>query len=209
MFGWKHFRVSKNSNLSGSPLLTRLVAVAGKFEMPFHYRGLPFVAHEKVLHQTVLQPTILIPSPYIHGPCRRFRGDQNDEDTRTFCGKFLYSAITSIDNAQHKNCLSSGIDDRPGRDLFRVLKRSPISQPYTLGLRRGYSDGKAVGNTTGLQRRFSLLQSLCRALGQTEASSNFEVLSTTRPRFEPHEQRSNRHEASAQTTMPHVRQLWH
>ena len=63
-----------------------------------------------------------------------FRGDQNDEDTRTFCGKFLYNAIGSTDNAQHKNCPSSGIDDRPGRDLFRVLKRSPISQPHTLGL---------------------------------------------------------------------------
>jgi len=118
---------------------------------------------------------------YIYGPCRRFRGDQNDEDTRTFCGKFLYNAIASTDNVttQHKNCSSSGIDDRPGRDLFRVLKRSPISQPHTLGLRRGYTDGKAVGNTTGFRRRLhphwriSLLQSLCRALGQTEASSNF------------------------------------
>jgi len=86
----------------------------------------------------------------IHGPCRRFRGDQNDEDMRTFCRKFLYNAIASTDNAQHTNCPSSCIDDRPGRDLFRVLKRSPISQPHTLGLRRGYSDGKAVGNMTGL-----------------------------------------------------------
>jgi len=116
---------------------------------------------------------------YIHGPCRRFRGDQNDEDMRTFRGKFLYNAIASTDNAQHKNCPFSGIDDRPGRDLFRVLKRSPISQPHTLRLWRGYSDGKAVGNTTGLRRRLhphwriSLLQSLCRALSQTEASSNF------------------------------------
>jgi len=32
---------------------------------------------------------------YIHGPCHRFRGDHNDEDTRTFCGKFLYNAIAS------------------------------------------------------------------------------------------------------------------
>jgi len=72
----------------------------------------------------------------IHGPCRRFRGDQNDEDTRTFCGNFLYNAIASTNNAtaQHKNCPSSGIDDRPGRDLFRVLKSSPISQSHTLGL---------------------------------------------------------------------------
>ena len=35
-----------------------------------------------------------------------------------FCGKFLYNAIASTDNVQHKNCPSSGIDDRPGRDLF-------------------------------------------------------------------------------------------
>jgi len=55
---------------------------------------------------------------YKHGPCRRFRGDQNDEDTRTCCGKFLYNAIASTDNAQHKNSPSSGIDDRPDRDLF-------------------------------------------------------------------------------------------
>jgi len=116
---------------------------------------------------------------YIHGPCRRFRSHHNDEGTRTFCGKFLYNAIASTDNAQHKNCPSSGMDDRLGRDLFRVLKRSPILKPHTLRLRRGYSDGKAVGNMTGLRRRLhphwriSLLQSLCRALGQTEASSNF------------------------------------
>ena len=118
---------------------------------------------------------------YIHGPCCRFCGHQNDEDTRTFCRKFLYNAIASTDNvtAQHKNCCSSGIDDRPSRDLFGVLKRSPISQPHTLGLRRDYSDGKAVATTTGLRRRLhphwriSLLPSLSRALGQTEASSNF------------------------------------
>jgi len=76
----------------------------------------------------VLATTLNYNSIVIHGPCRRFRGDQNDEDTRTFCGKFLYSAIATTDNvtAQHKNCPTSGIDDRPGRDLFRVLKRSPI-----------------------------------------------------------------------------------
>ena len=106
----------------------------------------------------------LIIIPFLHtwpmSLSRRFRGDQNDKDTRTFCGniKFLYNAIASTDNvtAQHKNCPSCGIDDRPGRDLFRVLKRSPISQPHTLGLRRGYSDGKAVvGKTTGLRIYFS------------------------------------------------------
>jgi len=61
----------------------------------------------------------------LHGPFCRFRGDQNDEDTRTFCRKFLYNAIASTDNvtAQHKNCPSSDIDNCPGRVLFRVLKR--------------------------------------------------------------------------------------
>ena len=74
---------------------------------------------------------------------------------KTQCWKFLYNAITSTDyvTAQHKYCPSSSIGDRPGRDLFIVLMRSPISQLHTLGLRRGYSDGKAVGNTTGLRRR--------------------------------------------------------
>jgi len=69
---------------------------------------------------------------YIHGPCHRFRGDQNDEDTRTFCGMFLYNAFASTDNAQQKNCPSRGIDDRPGRDLFRVLMRSPMTTQYSL-----------------------------------------------------------------------------
>jgi len=119
---------------------------------------------------------------YIHGPRRRFRGDQNEKDTKTFCGKFLYNAIASTDNAQHKNCPSSGIDDRPGRHLFRVLKRSPISQPHARGLRRGYSDGKAVGNMTGLRRRLhpywriSLLQSLRRALARLKQVPILKVL---------------------------------
>jgi len=87
--------------------------------------------------------------------------------------------VTDNVTAQHKNCPSSAFDDRPGRHLFKVLKRPPISQPHALGRRRGCSDGKARGNTIGLRRRLhpywrvSLLQSLCRALGQTEASSNF------------------------------------
>ena len=124
----------------------------------------------------LMSGTVISMCSFCWWPCLRFRGDQNDED---FEEKFLYNAIASTDNAQHKNCPSSGIDDRPGRDSFRVLKISPISQPHTLGLRQGYSYGKAVGNTTGLRWRLhphwriSLLQSLCRALGQTEASSNF------------------------------------
>ena len=44
--------------------------------------------------------------------------------------------------AQHKNCASSTFDDGPGRDLFRVLKRSPIPRPHALVLRWTCSDGK-------------------------------------------------------------------
>jgi len=72
---------------------------------------------------------------------------------------------------------SIAFDDRPGRNLFRVLKRLPISQPHALGLRRSYSDGKAGSNTTVLRIKLyphwrdSLLQLLCQALGQTEANS--------------------------------------
>jgi len=74
-------------------------------------------------HKAYLNPLIcskIESAPYI--------AYQNDEDTRIFCGKFLYNAIASTDNEQHKNCPSSGNDDRPGRNLFRVLKRSSISQ---------------------------------------------------------------------------------
>ena len=67
--------------------------------------------------------------------------------------KFLDCYFTKCtDNAQHRQCTTQELSF-PGRDLFRVLKRWPISQPHTLGLRRGYSDGKAVCNTTGLRRR--------------------------------------------------------
>ena len=55
-------------------------------------------------------------------------------------------------NCEYRQCTTQELSFQ-GRDLFRVLKKSPISQPHTLGLRRGYSDGKAVGNTTGLRRR--------------------------------------------------------
>ena len=144
---------------------------------------------------------------------RRSERRRHENILRKVLIQILYNAIASTDNVQHKNCPSSGIDDRPGRDLFRVLKRSPISQPHTLGLRWGYSNGKAVDNTTRLRRRLhphwriSLLQSLWRALGQTEASSNILGLGTIQPRFEPHEQRPTRHEASALTTRPHVRYI--
>jgi len=108
-------------------------------------------------------------------------------------GKFLHNAIctshcTHTVTAQQLSfeCLRRS----PGQrfDLFKVLKRSPISRPHALGIRRSCSDGKARGSTTGLRRRLhpywkvSLLQSLYRALGQTEASSNIQVL--TRSRFE-------------------------
>ena len=51
-----------------------------------------------------------------------------------------YKVIDNV-TAQHKNCPSSAIVDR--RDLFRLLKRQPISRLHALGLRRSCSDGKA------------------------------------------------------------------
>ena len=90
-------------------------------------------------------------------------------------------------NCEYRQCTTQElsfqcIDDRPGRDLFRVLKRSPIAQPHTLGLRRGYSDGKAIGNTTGLRRRLhlhwriSLLQNYAERLARLKQVPIFKVL---------------------------------
>ena len=95
------------------------------------------------------------PPTWIHHPCAHTwpMPSLSRRSERRRHENILYNAIASTDKAQHKNCPSSGIDDRPGRDLFRVLKRSPVSQPHALGLRRGYSDGKTVGNTTGHRRR--------------------------------------------------------
>ena len=64
---------------------------------------------------------------YTHGPCRRFRGNQDVDDTRTFLRKVLTQLnceymVTDNVTAQHKNCPCSGIDDRPGRDLFRGVE---------------------------------------------------------------------------------------
>ena len=90
-----------------------------------------------------------------------------------------FAAIRTTKTREHKNCPSSASTIARAEICLGCWRESPISQPHTLGLRRGYSDGKAVGNTTGLRRRLHphwrifLLQSLCRALGQTEASSNF------------------------------------
>jgi len=75
------------------------------------------------------------------------------------CGK--YNSIASTDNvtAQYKNCL--------------VQLEDQVCAVEKMG------EEIAVDNTTGLRRRLhphwriSLLQSLCRAFGQTEASSNF------------------------------------
>jgi len=45
---------------------------------------------------STLQVTLIEFEQLLHGPCHCFRGDQNDEDTRTFCGKFLYNAIAQL-----------------------------------------------------------------------------------------------------------------
>jgi len=74
------------------------------------------------------------------------RDSLNDEDTGTSVESFYTTQF-----AHHKNYRpSSAFDDRPGINLCRVLKKSPISRPHALGLRRGETDGKTGSNTTGL-----------------------------------------------------------
>ena len=93
----------------------------------------------------------ILPS-LLHGPFHRFLRRSERRRHENILRKVLTNAIAGTDNvtAQNKNCPSSAFNDRPGKDLFRVLKRLPISQPHILGLRRGCTDGKAVGNTAGL-----------------------------------------------------------
>jgi len=70
------------------------------------------------------------------GPCRRFRDDQNSEDTRTFAESF-YTPQLRVQGyrviAQNKNCPSSAFDDRPGRDLFEGVE---AMAHFSTGLRR-------------------------------------------------------------------------
>jgi len=129
--------------------------------------------------------------------------------TKTFLRNVL--AQRNYEYCTTQELSSSTFHDFPGRDLFRVLKRSPISQLHALGLRWSCSDGKARSNTTWLRRRLhphcgvSLLQSLCRALGQTEASYNFKVLARPGRDSNHAEQRPTSHEASALATWQQVR----
>ena len=116
-------------------------------------------------------------------------------------------------HSNNNSCASSAFDDLRDRDLFRVLKRSPISRPHAIGLRRRCSDGKTRGNTTGLRRRLhsdwriSLLQSSWR-LARLKQVPIFKVL--VRPgRDSNHvEPRPTGHEASALPTRPHVRMIY-
>jgi len=79
----------------------------------------------------------------------------------------------------------------PGRDLIRVLKRSPISQPHTLGLRRGYweADGKAVGNTTKIA---SALENFPAAVIMTSAWPDWSKFQYLRSWHDPAEIRTTR-----------------
>ena len=78
---------------------------------------------------------------------------------------FAESSYTDSVTAQHKNCPSSGIDDRPGRDLFNLgcwrdrpfLNRThlvfdeviPISRQHDRTPSRQHDRTPTVGNTTG------------------------------------------------------------
>ena len=50
--------------------------------------------------------------------------------TREHFAEISYTTQLRVQTNAQQNCPSSGIDERPGRDLFS-LKRSPISQPHT------------------------------------------------------------------------------
>ena len=63
------------------------------------------------------------------------------------------TGITFYDISDHP---SSAFDDRPGKDLLRVLKRPPISQPQELGLRRGCSDETAALSALVINLYFSV-----------------------------------------------------
>jgi len=89
------------------------------------------------------------------------------------CFKRFSRKVLIQRNCEYRLLVASTMED-----LFRVVKRSPIPQPHTPGLRRGYSWSSAR-LCSRLRIRLhphwniSLLQSLCWALGQTEVSSNF------------------------------------
>ena len=102
-----------------------------------------------------------------------------------------YNSLTG----QQKDCSSSAFDDYPGRGLFRVLKRSPISQPYVRDL---CSDGKAVGNITRLRRRLHPHRRVSCYSHYAERSARLKLV----PIFK---QRPTRDEASALTIGPNIR----
>ena len=153
-----------------------------------------------------------------HGPCRRFRGDQNDEDTRTFCGKFLYRQCNCT--TQELSFQSRAI---PGRDLFNLgcwrdrpfLNRThlvfdeviPISRQHDRTPSRQHDRTPTVGNTTGSRQHDRTPTKIASALENFPATvimpsawpdwSKFQLL---RSWHDP-----AGHEASALTTRPHVR----
>ena len=65
---------------------------------------------------------------YIHGPYRRERDDLNGEGTTTSVESSYTTQMPVQDcnsvTLKHKNCPSVPFDNPPGRDLFRMLKRS-------------------------------------------------------------------------------------
>ena len=153
----------------------------------------------------------VLPHTHTHGPCRRT--GLNGEDTRTTAESSYTRQLRvqdySIVTAQHKNCGSRAVDDCPGRDSFRGLKRSPVSQPRALGLQRSCSDGKAGSNfdENCIRTGVSLLQLLRQALGLLARDwSKFQFLRSwfdpAEIRNTPPELRPIRHDASAVTTRP-------
>ena len=96
-------------------------------------------------------------------PSRLQRSERRRHEN--ICGKFLHNALVSTSNCTHTVTaqqlsfeqivqLVYAAEDRVLKEVVRALKRSPISQPHTLGLRRSCSDGKARGNTISEKPRY-------------------------------------------------------
>jgi len=101
-------------------------------------------------------------------------------------------------------------DDRRDRDLFRVLKRSPIPQLHALGLRRSCFDGKAEATRpdSGIGE-FPCHSHYAERLARLKQVPIFKVV--VRPgRDSNHvEPQPTGHEANTLPTRSHVREPFH
>ena len=137
------------------------------------------------------------------------RGDYlNSKDTRTSAESSYTTHLRVQDynsvTLQHKNCRSGTFDDRQGRVFYRVHKRSPISQPHALGLRRGYPMGRQGAARPDSDEDCIRIGELpcyshyAERLARLELVPIFKVLLRTGRNSNHAELRPTRYEASAQ-----------